>query len=163
MDMGCGWCLAGIYCAKRHQADVTGVDIDWDVYPYLHLHARINGVRVRFVNESLEEITRKHFENIDMLIGADICFWERLVDTWKQVVEMALEAGVSRIVLSDPGRATFDRLGRYCEERFEGRLIPWKAKRPYRLRGQIIAIESPYTGQGQVGCAGERGLRTALG
>ena len=28
LEVGCGWGLAGIYCAKRHGANVTGVDID---------------------------------------------------------------------------------------------------------------------------------------
>ena len=46
MEIGCGWGLAGIYCAKRQGARVTAVDMDPDVFPYLRLHAGVNGVEI---------------------------------------------------------------------------------------------------------------------
>ena len=46
MEACCGWGLAGIYCAKKHGAIVTGMDKDADVFPYLQLHARLNRVNI---------------------------------------------------------------------------------------------------------------------
>ena len=33
MEIGCGWGPAAIFCAKRFDAKVTGVDMDPDVFP----------------------------------------------------------------------------------------------------------------------------------
>ncbi|MBN2374214.1 class I SAM-dependent methyltransferase, partial [bacterium] len=46
LDVGCGWGLGGIYCAKNYHAAVTGIDIDPEVFPYLRLHAQINNVKI---------------------------------------------------------------------------------------------------------------------
>ncbi|MCP4039023.1 MAG: methyltransferase, partial [bacterium] len=35
MEIGCGWGLLGIYCAKQFGARVTGVDADKNVFPFL--------------------------------------------------------------------------------------------------------------------------------
>ncbi len=39
LELGCGWGLVGIACAKMFQAQVTGLDADAAVFPYLQLHA----------------------------------------------------------------------------------------------------------------------------
>ena len=44
LELGCGWGLVGIACAKTFQAQVTGLDADAAVFPYLQLHAQRNGV-----------------------------------------------------------------------------------------------------------------------
>src|SRR5437762_1903588 len=46
LDLGCGWGLVGIACAKTFQAQVTGLDADAAVFPYLQLHAQRNGVHL---------------------------------------------------------------------------------------------------------------------
>ena len=47
LEVGCGWGLVGIYCAKTFNADVTGLDADAAVFPYLTLHAQLNGVHIQ--------------------------------------------------------------------------------------------------------------------
>jgi len=42
-DLGYGWELTGIYCAKTFDAEVPGIDADAAVFPYLNLHAQLNG------------------------------------------------------------------------------------------------------------------------
>jgi predicted nicotinamide N-methyase len=44
LELGCGWGLVGIACAKTFQAQVTALDADAAVFPYLQLHAARNGV-----------------------------------------------------------------------------------------------------------------------
>ena len=138
MEIACGWGLAGIYCAKEYQAQVIGVDADSEVYPFLKLHSRINGVEVGFLNEYQEDLTMEHLREVDLLIGADVCFWHHFVDSVKRLVTLALESDVKLVILADPGRPTFNEVGDYCEERQYGRQFYWRADRPYRNHGQII-------------------------
>jgi predicted nicotinamide N-methyase len=142
LDLCCGWGLAGIFCAGRFRAETTGLDIDWDVWPFLRLHADLNDVSIDFSNEDFNDLTIEHASRFDLLIGADACFWEPYVEGLERLVAKALEAGVKLIVLADPGRPTFDRLGECCEEKFGGRYFPWRAEEPYYVRGNIIEINA---------------------
>ena len=46
LEIGCGWGLAGMYCAKNYGAEVRGMDADSAVFPYLNLHAEVNEVEI---------------------------------------------------------------------------------------------------------------------
>jgi predicted nicotinamide N-methyase len=140
MDVGCGWGLAGLYLAKVKGAGLTSVDVDWDVYPYLDLHAKLHQVHTTFLNVDFNELTLPMLAEFDLLIGSDICFWERQVASWQRLILRALTAGVTRIVLADPGRPTFDVLGEYCEQYLGGEQFYWRSAVPYPLHGQIIDI-----------------------
>lgn len=142
MDVGCGWGVAGIFCIKKFDATVTCVDIDWDVYPFINLHSDANNVSTTFLNLGYEELTEKHLKNIDVLIGADICFWEKLVEPLKTLIRKSLDAGVERIILADPGRPTFNEVGDFVMDNNLGAQYYWRAVMPYRLQGQIIDIGS---------------------
>ena len=107
MDVGCGWGHPGIFCMQRFKASVISVDVDPEVFPFLYLHCEINGVQSEFFNEYLEDLGRSHFEGVDLVIGSDICFYEKLIDPLKSMVSLALETGVKQVILSDPGRAHF--------------------------------------------------------
>ena len=63
MEVGCGWGLAGIYCAKRHRASVLGIDADENVFPYLDLHAEVNGVKLQGIIS--------WFDNFSVLLRRD--------------------------------------------------------------------------------------------
>ena len=140
MDVGCGWGLAGIYCAKKHGAVVIGVDIDPEVFPYLRLHADINEVKITIMKKSFEGITGNYLKNIDVLIGADICFWDSMIDPLKRLIRRALGAGVRMVLISDPGRSTFEKLGRYLREERRGEILDWEVQRPRRIQGQILRV-----------------------
>jgi predicted nicotinamide N-methyase len=140
MDIGCGWGLAGIYCAKRHDAVVTGIDIDPEVFPYLLLHAKINKVKIKTMNTSFQKLTSQQLEKTDMLIGADICFWDGLVDPLKHFIDRALAEGVHTVVISDPGRHSFHALASYFTE--QGEVLSWTAESPGPVRGKILRISS---------------------
>ncbi|MEZ5503739.1 MAG: hypothetical protein R3E50_14165 [Halioglobus sp.] len=53
-----------------------------------------------------------------MLIAADICFWDELVDPVFNMVNRAVRAGVKHIIIADPERSTFLDMARRCEKRF---------------------------------------------
>ena len=83
LDIGCGWGLAGIYCAKNHNAIVTCVDSDSAVFPYVHLHADINNVTVTTMETGFEELKGINMKDFEIMVGADICFWDNMVESLK--------------------------------------------------------------------------------
>jgi cyclopropane fatty-acyl-phospholipid synthase-like methyltransferase len=80
LDLGCGWGLVGIYCAKTFNAQVTGLDTNAAVFPYLSLHARLNGVHLQTWQRSFAQVKPQELTTFDVIVGADICFWEELAD-----------------------------------------------------------------------------------
>ncbi len=140
MEIGCGWGLLGIYCAKRHGALVTGVDIDPDVFPFLRLHADINRVKISFIKKSFEGLRLKNLINTDILMGADICFWDDMVTPLRRLIRRALDAGVGLVLIADPIRSPFEELCKYFVGKRGGELLDWNVSRPRRIRGQILRI-----------------------
>jgi predicted nicotinamide N-methyase len=140
MEVGCGWGLASIYCAKKHQATVTCVDIDEEVFPFLQLHAAQNDVRVQTVRKGFDALRIRDLEGVDVLIGADICFWDEMTDALRRLIGRALRAGVKMILISDPGRPPFQELQEYFVAKEQGEALDWTAQRPRRMQGQMLRI-----------------------
>jgi 2-polyprenyl-3-methyl-5-hydroxy-6-metoxy-1,4-benzoquinol methylase len=84
MEVGCGWGLAGIYCAKQFEARVTGVDIDAGVFPYLKIHARINDVRVNTIQSGFDGITEEDLDESDRISASGIP-WKDPSRRWSPV------------------------------------------------------------------------------
>ncbi|MGD2124689.1 MAG: methyltransferase domain-containing protein [Desulfobacteraceae bacterium] len=142
MELGCGWGLAGIYCAKQHNAIVTSVDIDSEVFPFLQLHAETNGVNITMMRIGLDELTRRDLKCFNLLIGADICFWDKMISSLKRLINRALRAGVRAVVVVDPGRTTFDELADYFIRKQLGETLNWTVQKPRRIQGRILKIGS---------------------
>jgi predicted nicotinamide N-methyase len=140
MELGCGWGLAGIFCAKNRGAKVTSVDIDSEVFPYLHVHTQINHVEVSTMHLGFDDLIRKHLQGIDVMIGADICFLDSLVDSLKGLISRALGEGVQFVVIADPGRTSFERLGRHFVREMSGDVQDRSVQRPYPIEGRILRI-----------------------
>ena len=142
MEIGCGWGLAGIYCAKKYAAAVTGVDIDPEIFPFLNLHADINSVKIKTLKRSFSGLTAQHLKGMDVMIGADICFWDELVEQLKRLIVRALRQGVGLVLIADPGRPTFDKVGEYFQKKYDGEILDWTTRRPRTISGSILKIES---------------------
>jgi len=142
MDVGCGWGLAGIYCAKQYNAVVTCVDADAKVFPFLRLHSDANQVNIVTRNMSFDDLTVDHLTNIDVLIGADICFWNEMILPLERLIHCALKADVRLILIADPGRPPFDKLERHYLDRYSARSLDRKINRPYPFQGRILKIGS---------------------
>ena len=140
MEVGCGWGLAGIYCAKRHNALVTAVDSDKEVFPYLQLHAAINKVEIKTMKRGLGGLKVQDLRGFDVLIGADICFWDELALSLKRLISRALRAGVRMILIADPGRSPFFKVGEHFVRSQESKLLDWSTKRPRPIKGRILKI-----------------------
>ena len=142
MDAGCGWGMAGIYCASAFKSKVLSVDADKDVFPYLLANADANGVKVRPVQSRFEKITTKQLKDVDLLVAADICFWDELVNPVFNLVGRAVKAGVKKIVIADPERSTFLEMAQRCEDRFCAETIEWQTRKPVKARGALMVLEN---------------------
>lgn len=142
MELGCGWGLAGIFCAKNHGAKVTSVDIDSEVFPYLQIHTQINHVNVTTMQLGFDDLIGDHLKGIDVMIGADICFWDSLAHSLKRLILRALGEGVQFVALADPGRSSFEKLGRHFVQEGGGEVRDRFIQKPYPIQGQILRIGS---------------------
>jgi predicted nicotinamide N-methyase len=142
LDVGCGWGISGIWCAKTLGAKVTSMDADADVFPFLEATAKLNGVKTKQLVSHFEDLTTKKLSKYDLLIGADICFWDEMVKPLSNLVKRAVNAGVKQIIIADPGREPFYELAERCEKKHYAELIDWETRSPVRAQGNLLIIEN---------------------
>ena len=140
LELGCGWGLVGIACAKTFQAEVTGLDADTAVFPYLQLHAERNGVHIATRHGTFADLGPQDLAAFDLIVGADICFWEELVEPLYQLVRQGVAAGVAEILLADPGRPPFDELCARCVPHGDAEVLAWAMTTPIAESGQILRV-----------------------
>jgi predicted nicotinamide N-methyase len=142
LDAGCGWGIGGIWCAKHFGAKVTSVDADRNVFPFLDITARLNGVETTHRVARFERLTKRDLSAFDTLIAADICFWDELVAPVANLVNRAVDAGVQRIIIADPERPTFHTMAERCLDRHGGELLPWRTRGDRGASGALLVIDN---------------------
>ncbi len=140
MEVGCGWGLLGIYCAKKWGAQVVGVDADDKVFPYLHLHAEVNEVTIQTRMTRFENLEKPHLRQTNLMVGGDICFWDELIDPLSKLVNRAMKAGVDQVILADPGRPPFDEVCERAEKKWGAELKQWKVSKPTKASGWLLIV-----------------------
>ncbi len=140
MEIGCGWGLLGIYCARQFDARVTGTDADRNVFPFLDLHAETNGVRVATERRRFEQLTVERLKEVDVLLGADICFWDELTPVLFNLIRRALKAGVKQIIIGDPSRSPFTALVKRCDALDDVTVLARSLTRPVRASGELLIV-----------------------
>ena len=123
VEVGCGWGLLGIFCAKTFGCDVLLTDKDARVFPYVRAHLELNGMTLNTAERDFRDFRPEHFISCDVMLGSDICFWPEHVGILKKLIAQALQANVQMIILADPGRYTFMQVARHCEEHFHCKLL----------------------------------------
>lgn len=142
LEVGCGWGPAAIFCAKQGRCQVTGLDRDPDVFPFLDVQAALNGVNVGSMNQGFEKVTKKQLSKFQLMIAADVCFWDELTDIHFKLIKRALAAGVEDIVYADPGRKPFFNLAELCAEQFESECVQWYCSEPEYFEGYILRLSN---------------------
>lgn len=142
IDVGCGWGVSGIWCAKTFGSRVTSVDADPDVFPFLQATAELNGVKTEHLVSKFEKLTTKKLSQFDILIAADICFWDELVNPVTNMVNRAVKAGVKHILIADPERSTFFEMAERCADKHCADVVEWQTRSPIKARGAIMVIEN---------------------
>lgn len=144
LEVGCGWGLLGIFCVKHFTAEVTSLDADELVFPYLNAHAQVNNVTLRTLHQRFTDITDDELLTSDVLLGSDICYWDTMVNELQVLITRALAAGVRKIIIADPGRETFSRLASHCKTHFAAELLPWELEGRRRNRGYLLIIDNVF-------------------
>jgi len=143
LEIGCGWGLLGIYCARQFDAQVTGIDADENVLPYMQLHAEQNGVCIEGKKMTFQQLTTAKLQDFDIIVGADICFWEEMSGPLLNRIKRAKKAGVSQVIIADPCRSPFTDLAQRCQKiygeqaQIEGKWL----KRPVNASGEILVVD----------------------
>lgn len=140
LEIGCGWGLAGIYCAKNFKAKVCSLDADDTVFPYLKLHAEINGVKADTWKCRYEKVRKLDLEDFDLVIGADICFWDSMTKPLYNLARRAYKAGKTRVIMTDPGRPPFREMAEQCIDTMGGVYDNWHVAHPYNTSGLVLDI-----------------------
>ena len=141
IDVGCGWGLAGIWCAKAYGAEVAAVDADPNVMPFLQLVADLNDTTVTSVVARFEDLQEDLLASTDWLIAADICFWDELIEPVTNMIARAIESGTRRVIIADPQRAPFLRVAETILQEYGGELIEWRSDNT-RTAGALLVIEN---------------------
>lgn len=140
LDIGCGWGLSAIFMAKTFKAQVTGIDIDETVAPYLSLQAETNNCAINFENRDFESFKRPELANYDYIIGADICFWDEMTQPLLKLIGRGRDAGVQNILIADPGRPPFWALADLCARKFDSEVVTRRLEQPWRTEKYILVI-----------------------
>ncbi len=141
LEIGCGWGLLGLFSAKQFGCKVHGIDADENVLPYLQLHADVNGVKMTAEKKTFKQMTVKYLSNFDVVLGADICFWDEMTDELYNLIRRAQKAGVKQIMISDPCRPPYNELVDVCEDKLDNVEVVEKfLKRPVNASGEILIV-----------------------
>ena len=141
LDIGCGWGLTGLFLAKEYGAQVTGIDIDASVAPFLGLQASINDCQIDFQARGFESLSAEELTAFSTIVGTDICFWDELTEPLFELIGLALESGVERIIIADPGRPPFWDLVDLCLKNFAAVVVTRRIYQPWKTEKFILSIE----------------------
>jgi len=76
----------------------------------------------------------------DLIVGADICFWDELVNPLFDIVRHAIHAGIKEILLADPNRPPVDDLCARCQQVCDTEVLDWEMSKPVATSGVILRI-----------------------
>ncbi|MFQ3199614.1 MAG: putative nicotinamide N-methyase [Zhongshania sp.] len=139
-EIGCGWGILGVSCAQQFKAKVTAVDADEHVFPYLDAHALLNDVKISTRTARYEHLKPADLKDHSHMLGGDICFWDSLVKPLFSAITAARDAGVSTIIIADPGRPPFHKLAKRCQKAFGATLVSREISSPKKLSGELLII-----------------------
>ena len=142
LEVGCGWGLLGLFCAKHFDAEVVGIDADDKVAPYLALHAEMNGLEMAFEKKTFQQLTTRYLAQFDLIVGADICFWDELSTALFNLIKRAQRAEVPQIIIADPCRGPFEHLTERTLQTFPcAKSLPVGLRRPARATGELLIVK----------------------
>jgi predicted nicotinamide N-methyase len=101
----------------------------------------VNQCEINFQAGSFENLSLSELSAYDLMIAADICFWDEMIDPLLDLFSSALSAGVKRIVIADPGRPPFWLLCEHAVETLNAEIVTRRIYEPWRTEKFILVIE----------------------
>jgi predicted nicotinamide N-methyase len=93
--------------------------------------------------KTFKQLTVNYLSNFDVVMGADICFWDEMGHELYNLMSRARKAGVKQIMISDPCRPPFSELAVKCEEKLDNvELLEKFLKRPVNASGEILIVRN---------------------
>jgi hypothetical protein len=126
--------------SRRFKARVTALDIDKDVFPFLDVLAALNDVDVTPLASRFEKITVDDMAGFDVVVASDVCFWDKMIKPLNRMVKRALDGGVKRVIITDPGRPPFYEFCDLARRNYEVELQEWYATEPEYFAGEVVEI-----------------------
>jgi hypothetical protein len=74
-------------------------------------------------------------------MGSDICFWDEMTNPLFDFIQQSVEAGIKKILISDPGRPPFWALAELCSETLNSEIITRRIYQPFKSEKYILVIE----------------------
>ena len=109
--------------------------------PYLHLHAEINEATMQFQKKTFAQLTAKDLAEFDLILGADICFWDELAMDVYRLIKRAKKLGRATSIVADPCRPPFNAMAaRMLEENESAQLLRRRLSRPVRASGDLLIV-----------------------
>jgi predicted nicotinamide N-methyase len=148
LDVGCGWGLTGVYCA-RQGARVVSCDLDPEVLPIAQYHAQLNDVEIDTQPLGFDAVDSTMLDGVSWVVGADICFRGDLIEPLFGLLARARTAG-ARVAIADPGRPPYQTLASRCVSELGAwagpvntpePLIAWPGERPL-VHGRLVTISA---------------------
>lgn len=140
LEVGCGWGPGAVFCARRFRARVTALDIDKDVFPFLDVLAALNDVDVTPLASRFEKISADDMASFDVVVASDVCFWDKMIKPLHRMVKRALDGGVKRVIITDPGRPPFYEFCDLARRSYNVELQEWYATEPEYFAGEVVEI-----------------------
>ena len=139
-DVGCGWGPMTLFLQKKFDSQVFSIDADDSVEPYLRKQCEANGYEPLFWPVKISQLRRSDLSMADTIVGGDICFWDSLRDDWWKLFARAKKAGVSNILLADPGRSPFLELSDWAKEKYGAELWSHTIKKPVKAKRYVLEV-----------------------
>jgi predicted nicotinamide N-methyase len=96
-----------------------------------------------FEQKSFNQLTKAYLANFDVIIGADICFWDELSQQLFNLIRRAQGAGVSQTILADPCRSPFETLAARSAAAFKSvERIEAGISRPTKATGALLIVRA---------------------
>jgi SAM-dependent methyltransferase len=146
LEVGCGWGLAGVYCAHRG-GRVISCDLDPEVLPIAQYHAQLNEVEINTQVCAFDGVDAEMLDGVNWVVGADICFRGDLIEPLFDLLARAHSAG-DRVAIADPGRPPYQTLACRCVSELGAwagaantpePLVAWPGERPLD-HGRLVTI-----------------------
>jgi len=141
LEVGCGYGIGGLYCAKTFGASLTSLDADPAVFPFLEHHAALNKVKVTTWKSRYEKVRVADLETFDLVIGADICFWDAMSEALYNLCRRASKTGKTRVVMTDPGRPPFRWMAEKAVDKLGADYLDWHVNHPHNASGLVLDID----------------------
>jgi predicted nicotinamide N-methyase len=92
------------------------------------------------LSRRFEKLSDDELAEFDVIVGSDICFWDKMIKPLNRLVGRAFDAGVKRVIITDPGRPPFYEFCDLARQHHRVELMEWYATEPEYFVGEVVEV-----------------------